>query len=94
MSITVVILTVLFFLAMGFVYCVGWDYVKKHMPEHQVHFYMIAAAARFILVALLILAYIRLAGDTQHGNIKFAMLALALYVALMIVIMRWKHNGN
>lgn len=92
MSILTILLTALFFVVIGFLYCIGWEYVKKNMPEHQVHYYMIAAVVRFILVALLILAYFRLAGDTQHGNLKFAVMALAMYVVLMIVVMRWRHN--
>lgn len=92
MSLTTVALTAALFIVMGAGYCLGWDRVKRTMPEHLVHYYLIAAVLRFLIVAVVILAYIKLAGGTRTENIHFAIMVAAMYVAMMIVTLRLKHN--
>lgn len=92
MSALTIALTALFFIIIGTAYCIGWDYIKRTMPEHLVHYYMIAAVLRFLLVAVLILAYIRLAEASRTENIHFALMVLAMYVAMMVVTLSLKHK--
>lgn len=92
MGILTIFLSLLFFVAMGFAYCVGWDYVKRELPDHLVHYYMIAAFLRFVLVALVVLAYIKLSGEPKDILIKFALMFMAMYVVMMIVTMKLRHQ--
>lgn len=92
MSALTVVLTALFFFVIGTAYCLGWRQVKRTMPEHLIHYYMIAAVVRFLLVAILILAYIKLADATREENIQFALMVVAMYVVMMVVTLSIKHK--
>lgn len=92
MSFATIALTAVLFTVMGVGYCLGWDRVKRTMPEHLVHYYLLAAVLRFLVVAVVILAYIRLAGGTRTDNIHFALMVAAMYVVMMIVTLRLKHK--
>lgn len=92
MSIQIVLLTALFFVVIGTAYCFGWTYVKRTSPEHLVHYYLIAAVLRFLLVAVIILGYIKLADATKMENIKFALMVVAMYVIMMVVTLALKHK--
>lgn len=85
MSLLCIVLLALFFTLMGLAYCAGWSHIKRTMPEYLVHYYLVAAAVRFIVVAVVIIAYIKLAEATKAGNIQFALTAAGMYVAMMIV---------
>lgn len=92
MSITTIVLTALFFVVIGTAYCLGWNRVKRTMPEHLIHYYMIAAVLRFLLVAVLILAYIKLADASRKENIQYALMVAAMYVVMMVVTLSIKHK--
>lgn len=85
MSLLCIVLLALFFTLMGFAYCAGWSHVKRTMPEYLVHYYLIAAAVRFLIVAIVIIAYIKLAEATRTENIQFALTAAGMYIAMMVV---------
>lgn len=92
MSIITVVFTALFFIVIGVAYCMGWNQVKRTMPEHLIHYYMIAAVIRFLLVAILILAYIKFADASRKENIQFALMTVAMYVVMMVVTLSIKHK--
>lgn len=92
MDILTIILSLAFFLAMGVTYCLGWDYVKKTMSEHLVHYYLFSAMLRFLLVAAVLLAYIRLSGAQRGEMITFVIMFLGMYVAMMVVTLFLKHK--
>lgn len=92
MTLTTIVLTAALFIVLGTGYCLGWDYVKRTMPEHLVHYYLVAAVLRFLIVAVVVLAYIRLADVSRTENIHFALMVAAMYVAMMVITLRLKHN--
>lgn len=92
MSLEVIVLTALFFTVVGVAYCIGWDYVKRTMPEHLVHYYLLAAVLRFLLVAIIILAFIKLAEASRGDNIRFSLMVIAMYVVMMVVTLSLKHK--
>lgn len=92
MSIQLISLTALFFVVIGTAYCLGWTWMKRHSPEHLVHYYLIAAVLRFLLVAVIILAYIRLAEATKAENIQFALMVIVMYVIMMVITLGLKHK--
>jgi hypothetical protein len=92
MDILTIILSTAFFLAMGVTYCLGWEYVKKTMPEHLVHYYLFSAVLRFLLVAAVLLAYIRLSCAQRGEMITFVIMFLGMYVAMMVVTLCLKHK--
>lgn len=90
MTLTAVILSALFFLLLGTMYVKGYDIVKKHSPEHLVHFYIILATIRFILVASVVGVYAFTSPD-RTDTIHFAMMFLGMYVAMMVITLILKH---
>lgn len=92
MNILTIVLSAAFFLAMGIAYCLGWNYVKRTMPEHLVHYYLVSAVLRFLLVAVVILAYIRLSGAPRTEILHFVVMFLVMYVAMMVVTLSLKHK--
>lgn len=92
MSIWTVLLSALFFIILGTAFCKGWDYVKKTMPEHLVHYYMFSAVIRFLLVAAAVLAHIRFSTDTKGEKITFVLMFFAMYAVMMVITLRLKHK--
>lgn len=92
MSIWTVLLSALFFIILGTAFCIGWDYVKKTMPEHLVHYYMFSAVIRFLLVATAVLAHIRFSTDTKGEKVAFVLMFFAMYAAMMVITLRLKHK--
>lgn len=92
MSLEVIVLTALFFIVVGVAYCIGWDYMKRTMPEHLVLYYLLAAVLRFLLVAIIILAFIKLAEASRGDNIRFSLMVIAMYVVMMVVTLSLKHK--
>lgn len=92
MTVLTVILSALFFVALGLAYCLGWDYVRKNFPGHIVHYYLFSAVIRFLLVATVILAYIRLSGASRGVLVTFALMFLGMYVAMMVITLCLKHK--
>lgn len=92
MGLLTILGTLLLFLCMGFGYCKGWDYVKKTSPDHLVHYYLVMAFVRFAIVAVLVLAYIKLSGEPRAVLIQYSLMTFAMYVLMMIVTMRLRHN--
>lgn len=93
MTVLNIILSALFFSTLGFAYCKGWDYVKKNMPGYLVHYYLVSATLRFLLVAAVILAYIRLSGVGINAKLlSFVLMFLGMYVAMMVITLWLKHK--
>ena len=54
MSALTVILTAVFFILLGVAYVRGYDIVKRHSPDHLVHFYLLMTVIRIVLVATVV----------------------------------------
>lgn len=81
---------VLFFLLFGVTYVKGYDFVKRHSPEHLVHFYLIMATIRMLMVATVIGLYVFFASD-RDSAIRFAVVLLIMYAIMMVVILSMRH---
>ncbi len=92
MTLLTVVLSAVFFLALGFAYCLGWNYVRKNFPGHLVHYYLFSAVFRFLLVASIVLAYIRLSDASRGELVTFAAMFLGMYVAMMVITLCLKHK--
>ncbi len=87
---TEVLLSALFFLLLGVAYVKGYDFVKKHSPEHLVHFYLVMAAVRMLLVGTVVALYV-LFTDNRSDAIRFAAIFLIMYALTMGVTLKLRH---
>lgn len=92
MSILTIVLSAAFFLVLGVAYSLGWSYIKRAMPEYLVHYYLLSSAIRFILVAIIVLAYIFLSGATRSETIHFVIMFMVMYVVMMVVTLALRHK--
>lgn len=90
MSVLTVFLSALFFVVLGFAYVKGLGFVKRRSPEHMVHFYLILATIRMLLVATIVIMYLLLS-DSRDDSIRFAAMFLGMYVVMMVVTLILKH---
>lgn len=90
MGIWEIILSTAFFAILGTLYVVGYNFFKKRSPEHLVHFYLILAVFRIMIVATVILLY-TLTADSRAQAVHFAMMFIAMYVVMMIITLTLKH---
>ena len=90
MSVVTIILSVLFFIGLGTAYVKGYSFVKAHSPGHLAHFYLIMAAARLLLTATVVAVYVGLS-DCREDSIRFAVMFLGMYVAMMVITLILKH---
>ena len=82
--------SVLFFTVLGVAYVRGYDLVKKHSPDHLVHFYLIMATIRMLLVATVIGLYVFFT-DNREDAIHFALIYLIMYAIMMVVTLLMRH---
>ena len=83
-------LSVLFFVLLGGAYVKGYDFVKQHAPDHLVHFYLIMATIRMLLVATIVGLYVFFA-ENREDAIRFAAIILIMYAITMVVTLLMRH---
>ena len=86
-----VLFGLLFFTLLGMSYVKGYDVVKKHSPEHLVHFYLIMATVRMLLVGTVVALYVLLIASNREDAIRFALIYIIMYVAMMVVTLKLRH---
>lgn len=84
------ILAALLVIFLGVAYVKGYDYVKKHSPEHLAHFYLIMATARMLLIGTVVVLYVLLA-DSREDAVRFALIILIMYAAMMVTTLTMRH---
>ena len=84
------ILSILFFTLLGMAYVKGYDIVKSHSPEHLVHFYLIMATIRMLLVATIVGLYVFFT-ENREDAIRFAGIILIMYAIMMVVTLKLRH---
>ncbi len=90
MSTLTVFLSALFFTLLGMAWIVGYDFVKKHSPQHLVRFYMLMATIRFVFVCTIVLAYAMFSAQREDAK-EFAIMFIGMYVVMMVVTLIIKH---
>lgn len=85
-----IVLSALFFLLLGTAYVKGYDVVKRHSPEHLVHFYLIMATVRMLLVGTIVALYVLFAQNREDA-IRFALIFIIMYVVMMVVTLKLRH---
>ncbi len=83
-------LAALFFTLLGVAYVKGYDLVKSRSPEHLVHFYLVMATIRMLLVATVVGLYVFFA-PTREDAIRFAVIILIMYAIMMVVTLKLRH---
>ncbi len=86
-----VLFGLLFFTLLGLAYVKGYDVVKRHSPEHLVHFYLIMATVRMLLVGTVVALYVLLIASNREDAIRFALIYIIMYVVMMVVTLRLRH---
>ena len=84
------VLSVLFFTLLGVAYVKGYDIVKRHSPDHLVHFYLIMATIRMLLVATVVGLYVFFT-ENREDAIHFAALFLIMYAIKMVITLLMRH---
>ena len=85
-----VVLSALFFTLLGVAYVKGYDAVKRHSPEHLVHFYLIMATVRMLLIATVVVLYVLFAKHREDA-VAFAAIIIIMYVVMMTVTLKLRH---
>ena len=83
-------LSVLFFTLLGVAYVKGYDVVKRQAPDHLVHFYLIMATIRMLLVATVVGLYVSFT-ENREDAIRFAAIFLIMYAITMVVTLKLRH---
>ena len=83
-------LSVLFFTLLGVAYVKGYDIVKRHSPDHLVHFYLIMATIRMLLVATVVGLYVFFT-ENRENAIHFAIIFIIMYAITMVVTLLMRH---
>ena len=83
-------LAVLFFTLLGVAYVKGYDLVKSRSPEHLVHFYLVMATIRMLLIVTVVGLYVFFA-PTREDAIHFAVIILVMYAITMVVTLTLRH---
>ena len=83
-------LAALFFTLLGVAYVKGYDLVKSRSPEHLVHFYLVMATIRMLLVATVVGLYVFFA-PTREDAIRFALIILIMYAIMMVATLKLRH---
>ena len=84
------VLSVLFFTLLGVTYVKGYDTVKRHSPDHLVHFYLIMATIRMLLVATVVGLYVFFI-ENREDAIHFAAIFLIMYAIMMVITLLMRH---
>ena len=80
----------LFFTLLGGAYVKGYDIVKRHSPDHLVHFYLIMATIRMLLVATVVGLYVFFT-ENREDAIRFAGIFIIMYAITMVIILLMRH---
>ena len=80
----------LFFTLLGGAYVKGYDIVKRHSPDHLVHFYLIMATIRMLLVLTAFGLYVFFT-DNREDAIHFAIIYIIMYAIMMVVTLLMRH---
>lgn len=80
----------LFLTLLGAAYVKGYDVVKRHSPDHLVHFYLIMATVRMLLVGTAVALYVLFA-ENREDAIRFALIFILMYVVMMVVTLKLRH---
>ena len=83
-------LAALFFTLLGVAYVKGYDLVKSRSPEHLVHFYLVMATIRMLLIVTVVGLYVFFA-PTREDAIHFAVIILVMYAITMVVTLTLRH---
>ena len=83
-------LAVPFFVLLGGAYVKGYDIVKRHSPDHLVHFYLIMATIRMLLVATIVGLYVFFT-ENREDAIHFAAIFIIMYAITMVVTLKLRH---
>ena len=75
---------------LGLAYVKGYDFVKRRSPENLVHFYLIMATIRMLLVATVVAIYVFMAPNREDA-IRFAAIILIMYAMMMVVTLTLRH---
>ena len=84
------VLSVLFFTLLGVAYVKGYDIVKRHSPDHLVHFYLIMATIRMLLVATVVGLYVFFT-ENREDAIHFAIIFIIMYAITMVITLLMRH---
>ncbi|MBP5340461.1 MAG: hypothetical protein J6Z14_14360 [Prevotella sp.] len=84
------LLAALLITMLGVAYVKGYDYVKKHSPEHLVHFYLIMATVRLLLIGTAVALYVLFA-DSREEAIRYALIILIMYALMMVTTLTMRH---
>ena len=76
---------------LGLAYIKGYDVVKRHSPEHLVHFYLIMATVRMLLVGTAVAIYVLLIASSREDAIRFALTIIIMYAIMMVVTLSMRH---
>lgn len=85
-----VFFSALFFTLLGIAYVKGYDAVKERSPEHLVHFYLIMATVRMLLVGTVVVLYVLFA-EKREDAIHFAIIFIIMYMVMMVVTLKLRH---
>ena len=85
-----VFLSALFFTLLGLAYVKGYDVVKRHAPDRLVHFYLIMATVRMLLVGTAVVLYVLFAPSHEEA-VRFVLLFIIMYVAMMVTTLILRH---
>ncbi len=85
-----VFLSTLLITLLGVAYVKGYDYVKQRSPEHLVHFYLIMAAIRMLLIGTTAAVVIILTDDKAEAR-QFALCIIILYVLMLATTLTLRH---
>ena len=80
----------LFFTLLGVAYVKGYDLVKSRSPEHLVHFYLVMATIRMLLVVTVVGLYVFFAPNREDA-IHFAVIILIMDALMMVVTLTLRH---
>ena len=83
-------LSVLFFTLLGVAYVKGYDVVKKQSPDHLVHFYLIMATIRMLLVLTVVGLYVFFT-ENREDAIRFAIIFIIMYATTMVITLTLRH---
>ena len=91
MMVTQLLFAVFLFTMLGMAYVKGYDVVKRHSPQHLVHFYLIMATVRMLIVATAVAIYVLLIAQSRDDAIRFALIIIIMYVVMMAVTLKLRH---
>lgn len=87
---TEILLSLLFFTALGTAYVKGYDAVKSKAPDRLVHFYLIMATIRMLLVATVVALYV-IFTENRDDAVRFAAIFIIMYAITMVITLRLRH---